>query len=73
MSDVESDLPPELDVDLNNILDNVVSETNLVNPETSANNGDGDDEDKPISTLVEDEDEQEKPVENDSKVENVET
>ena len=73
MSDIESDLPPELDVDLNNILDNAVSETNLVNPETSANNDD-DVEDKPISTLVEDEDdEQEKPVEKDSKVENIET
>ena len=69
MSDIESDLPPELDVDLNNILDNAVSETNLVNPEASANNDD-DVEDKPISTLVEDEDEQEKPVEKDSKVEN---
>ena len=73
MSDIESDLPPELDVDLNNILDNAVSETNLVNPETSVNNDD-DVEDKPISTLVEDEDdEQEKPVEKDSKVENIET
>ena len=71
MSDIESDLPPELDVDLNNILDNAVSETNLVNPETSVNNDD-DVEDKPISTLVEDEDdEQEKPVEKDSKVENI--
>ena len=50
MSDVESDLPPELDIDLNNILDNAVAEQNDDQDQIEQ-------EDKPISTLVEDDDE----------------
>ena len=52
MSDVESDLPPELDIDLNNILDNAVAEQN-----DDQDQIDDEQEDKPISTLVEDDDE----------------
>jgi len=51
MSDVESDLPPELDIDLNNILDNAVAEQN-----DDQDQIDDEQEDKPISTLVEDDD-----------------
>ena len=51
MSDVESDLPPELDIDLNNILDNAVAEQN-----DDQDQIDYEQEDKPISTLVEDDD-----------------
>ena len=56
MSDVESDLPPELDIDLNNILDNAVAEQN-----DDQDHIDDEQEDKPISTLVEDDDNNDEP------------
>ena len=56
MSDVESDLPPELDIDLNNILDNAVAEQN-----DDQDQIDDEQEDKPISTLVEDDDNNDEP------------
>lgn len=76
MSDAESDLPPELDIDLNNILDNVMIEsTGLIDEpladQEAAGGAMGDfteDEapistldETPISTLVDDEEEDELP------------
>jgi hypothetical protein len=76
MSDVESDLPPELDIDLNNILDNVMIEsTGLIDEPLADQEAAGaamgdftEDEapistldETPISTLVDDEEEEELP------------
>ena len=67
MSDVESDLPPELDIDLNNVLDNVMNEPSAMlnkplaeEAMEAAIEGITEDDDAPISTLV-DEDEEEEP------------
>ena len=76
MSDVESDLPPELDIDLNNILDNVMIEsTGLIDEPLADQEAAGaamedftEDEapistldETPISTLVDDKEEEELP------------
>ena len=60
MSDVESDLPPELDIDLNNILDNVMIESTGLIDEPLADQeaagaamGDFTEDEAPISTLDE--------------------
>ena len=73
MSDVESDLPPELDIDLNNVLDNVMSEPKTVlggkpslddleaveGPRFESRMDDiNTEQEAPISTLVDEEDEE---------------
>ena len=68
MSDVESDLPPELDIDLNNVLDNVINEPIAVlggkpsvdDPEAIEAPMEGviTEQEAPISTLVDEEDEE---------------
>ncbi len=64
MSDVEeSDLLPEVDLDLNNVLDNVMDEP------VNANDADLDPIEAPISTLVDDESEPIRPTQQDEKAE----